>query len=485
MGSSLGQRLRALRVERGLSQADLAGDLVSPSYVSLIEADRRSPERDVLDGLARRLGCSALYLESGVVPEEINEQRLQLKFADIALANGAVGEAHDRFRAMSVQASSEIRHAAIWGLARTEEALGNLHEALTHLESLLDATRAGEPGTPGLLTLLIERCGIYRMAGDFARSIEVGEDAVREVRALGLEGSEDEIRLASSLVGSYWARGDMFSAQHLAHRVVERAEKLSSRKAQGSAYWNASMVAAARGQLTDALELAAKTLALLAEDSPDRSMAGMRITYAWLLLQFDPPRLDEADAMLSQARGVLEEMSFSPHLANCETEMARSALLHGEYDEAVLIAGRAIARCTDTGAAELEHARVVSGLARILGGAADDGAGMVRDAATQLAAMGSRHEAAQAWRELAEALIQRGRPEQAIDAFRQAADFAGVRSTTIRADMPDPVLASTVPARSASPAPASPAPASPVPASPVTVPISALPDGPVPASVSD
>jgi transcriptional regulator with XRE-family HTH domain len=441
MGSSLGQRLRALRIERGLSQADLAGDLVSPSYVSLIEADRRSPERDVLDGLARRLGCSALFLESGVVPEEINEQRLQLKFADIALANGDLGAAHDRFRALSAQASSEIRHAASWGLARTEEALGNLHEALTHLESLLEATRAGEPGTPGLLTLLIGRCRIYRQAGDFARSIEVGEDAVREVRQLGLEGSEEEIRLASSLVGSYWARGDMFSAQHLARRVIERAEKLGSRTAQGAAYWNACTVAAARGQLTDALELATKTLALLSEDSPDRSMAGMRITYAWLLLQCDPPRLDEADAMLTRARDTLEEMSFSPHLANCETEMARSALLRGDYEESMRVAGQAIVRCTGTGATELEHARVVSGLAQIMAGEAGQGAEMVSSAAIRLAEMGSRHEAAQAWRELAEALIQRGRPEQAIDALRRAADFAGVRSTTIRADLPGPVPA--------------------------------------------
>ena len=38
MGPTLGQRLRSLRIERGLSQADLAGDLVSPSYVSLIES---------------------------------------------------------------------------------------------------------------------------------------------------------------------------------------------------------------------------------------------------------------------------------------------------------------------------------------------------------------------------------------------------------------------------------------------------------------
>jgi transcriptional regulator with XRE-family HTH domain len=475
MGSSLGQRLRALRIERGLSQADLAGDLVSPSYVSLIEADRRSPDRDVLDGLARRLGCSALYLESGVIPEEINEQRLQLKFADIALANGAPGEAHDRFRAMSVQASSEIRHAAIWGLARTEEALGNLHEALTHVESLLDATRAGEPGTPGLLTLLIGRCRIYRLAGDFARSIEVGEDAVREVRLLGLEGTEDEIRLASSLVGSYWARGDLFSAQHLAQRVIERAERLGSRKAQGSAYWNASMVAATRGQLTDALELAAKTLALLAEDSPDQSMAGMRITYAWLLLRCDPPRVDEADAMLSRAHDVLEQMSFSPHLANCETEMARSALLRGDYDEAVRIAGQAIERCTDNGATELEHARVVSGLARILAGEADGGAVMVSDAATQLAATGSRQEAAQAWRELAEALIQRGRPEQAIDALRQAADVAGARSTTIRPGLPTPAPAGTATVTTV--------PASSVPAG--TVPAGTAAAEPVPAGLRD
>ena len=93
MSATLGQRVRALRTERGLSQADLAGDLVSPSYVSLIESGQRSPDREVLDGLARRLGCSAQYLESGIAPEEITEQRLRLQFAEIALANGSVDEA--------------------------------------------------------------------------------------------------------------------------------------------------------------------------------------------------------------------------------------------------------------------------------------------------------------------------------------------------------------------------------------------------------
>jgi len=433
MASSLGQRLRALRVERGFSQAELAGDLVSPSYVSLIEADRRSPEREVLTGLAHRLGCSALYLETGVVPEEISEQRLQLKFGEIALANGELDEAHDRFRTLSVQASSEIRHGAIWGLAQTEEALGNLHEAMTHLEALLEPARAGEPGAPGLLTLLMARCRIYRMAGDFARAIEVGEAAVREVRELGLDGTEDEVRLASTLVGCYFARGDMFSAQHLASRVIDGAEKLGTRQAQGAAYWNASAVAAARGQLTDALELASKTLAMLAEQAPDRSLAAMRVTYAWMLLRCDPPRLDEADDLLARAHQVLSTMSLNPHLANCETEMARSALLRGDFDAAVRIAGKAIDRCAEAEAAEGDQAKVVTGLALVMSGQVQDGAAVAAAAAERLAMMGSQLEAAQAWRELAEALMQRGLVVEAVDALRRAADYSGVRAFTIRA----------------------------------------------------
>jgi tetratricopeptide (TPR) repeat protein len=438
VGPTLGQRLRALRVERGLSQADLAGDLVSPSYVSLIESDRRSPEREVLEGLARRLGCSALFLESGIAPEEINEQRLRLQFANIALANGSLNEARDQFRELLQVASGEIRYEAMWGLSRTEESLGNLQEAVTHLEALLEATKAGELGTPGLLAVANARCRVYRMAGDFARSIEVGESALRHVREIGLEGTEDEIRLASSLVASYWARGDLFSAQHLASQVIERAAKLGSREAQGNAYWNAAMVAGARGQLALALELATKTLALLAESAPARSLAAMRVTYAWLLLRCDPPRLEEAESELSRAHEVLTGLAMSPYLMSCETEIARCALLRGNYDAAIEISERAIARCADR-APEPAQAHVVRGLALTLSGRADEGCALVSFAAEMLAAAGSRLDAAQAWRELAEALLHAGRPEQAIAALRQAADHAGARTTTIRAQMNMPL----------------------------------------------
>jgi transcriptional regulator with XRE-family HTH domain len=436
MGSSLGQRLRVLRNERGLSQADLAGELVSASYVSLIESGKRLPEREVLEGLAHRLGVSTLYLESGVAPEEITEQRLKLQFGEIALANGSKDEAFRLFSELAGSAHGEVRLGAVWGLARAEEARGNLHAAVTHRDALLAASRRGEPGAPGLLKLLIGRCRLFRDAGDFARSIEVGEEALNEVRELGLEGTEDEIRLASTLVSAYRRRGDTFSAEHLASQVIERAEHLASRTAQGSAYWNACTVAASRGQLNLALDMAAKTLALLSESSPDLSLADMRITYGWLLLRCEPPRIAEADALLARAHEVVSSMSVGPRLAMCETEMARSALLRHDFEEAAVIAKRAASRFAGHGAPEQSDARVVCGLALVMSGDTDRGAAQVTEAARMLEATGATLQAAEAWRELGEALVQRGRAEDAIEALRRAADCAGARSTSIRDNLP-------------------------------------------------
>lgn len=451
MAPTLGQRLRALRVERGLSQADLAGDLVSPSYVSLIESGRRSPEREVLEGLAGKLGCSVFYLESGVQPEEINEQRLRLQFAEIALVNGAADEARARFGELAGQSRGEIRHGASWGLARAEEAAGDLHAALTRLDELLDAARAGEPGTPGLLLLLMTRCRLYREAGDFSRSIEVGEDALREVRGLGLEGSEEEIKLASTLVASYWGRGDLFSAQHLVSQVIQRAEQLGSRTAQGSAYWNACLVAEARGQLNLAVDLAQRSLALMSESSMDLNLAGLRVTYAWLLLRLDPPLLAEAEQVLARAHEVLSERSHNLLLVSCETELARCSLLRGDFDEARRIARHAIERGAEGG--DTQGALVVSGLASILSGSAREGIAEVSAAARSLEETGSQREAAQVWRELAEALLQQDNPEPAIVALQRAADCAGARAPSIRPAIPQPSLRSLYarqrPARSA------------------------------------
>ncbi len=63
--ANVGQRVRALRLERGLSQRDLAAPGMSYAYLSRIEAGERTPSLSALIELADRLDTSALYLVTG------------------------------------------------------------------------------------------------------------------------------------------------------------------------------------------------------------------------------------------------------------------------------------------------------------------------------------------------------------------------------------------------------------------------------------
>jgi transcriptional regulator with XRE-family HTH domain len=63
--SKVGDRVKALRVERGLSQRDLAAPGLSYAYISRIEAGARTPSLSALIELADSLDTSALYLATG------------------------------------------------------------------------------------------------------------------------------------------------------------------------------------------------------------------------------------------------------------------------------------------------------------------------------------------------------------------------------------------------------------------------------------
>lgn len=62
---TVGTRLRRLRIERQLSQRELACDGVSYAYISRIEAGTRDPSVKALRKLAAKLGVTAIYLETG------------------------------------------------------------------------------------------------------------------------------------------------------------------------------------------------------------------------------------------------------------------------------------------------------------------------------------------------------------------------------------------------------------------------------------
>jgi transcriptional regulator with XRE-family HTH domain len=73
VGNGFGEKLRAERLERGLTQAELGKDLYSPSYISLLETGRREPTAEVIDELAKRLELAPKALEAWSQPITVSD----------------------------------------------------------------------------------------------------------------------------------------------------------------------------------------------------------------------------------------------------------------------------------------------------------------------------------------------------------------------------------------------------------------------------
>ena len=94
--AELGHRLRAARVAKGMTQTDLAGADVSVGYVSRIEAGHRRPNLQVLTDLCVRLGTPVEQLLMGVAPQELEQIKLTLDFAELSLESGQAQAAEPR-----------------------------------------------------------------------------------------------------------------------------------------------------------------------------------------------------------------------------------------------------------------------------------------------------------------------------------------------------------------------------------------------------
>jgi tetratricopeptide (TPR) repeat protein len=438
---SLGERIRTTRVKKGMSQTELARDIVSASYVSLIETDKRAPEQPVLELLAERLGTTAEYLRTGCDAAEVEIQQLALSYAEIALANGQLTEAREGFTALLDSAPAGAQSRALWGIARVLEAQGDLQGAIAAVEALINDARADRVPEPSLLVLLNNRCWLYREAGDLDHSIELGEAGLVEARQLGLAGTEEEIRLATTLVGCYWDRGDITRAHLLVQEVIKSAEEHGSYQAKGSVYWNASLVAEAQGKRHLAIHMAERAIALLGEGTDDYSLAKIRTVLAWVLLRVNPPGLARAEEILLRAHEIMSLLGVEREVVGCETELALVRLLQGRSVEAAEYASRVVERLEPSKSGELAHAKLLYGQALIAGGDVKGGVAQVHGAIELIKDVKRPRQQAQLWRDAAEILTALGRLNEAIDAYVGLASAVGTSPTPSIAMLPAKPLA--------------------------------------------
>jgi len=418
---AFGPRLRALREAAGLSQTSLAGDGLSASYVSHLEAGRREPTEAVLRVLSDRLGVPVADLR----PESRPDRERDVVLAEAALGLGnarealeVVGPWRERLTVEAL-AADPVEFRLGVAVATALEHISELDDALTLLDRLRAASLTASSRVPwlGVIVALIRICA---RSGDSARAVDVGEQAVARADALGIPATGDYVSLVSTLSFAYWERGDARRSQALLDDLLERMGQDADPVDRAKILWNAATNAADHGDAGEGLRLADEAVTLMTRGGDRNLAARVRSMRAWAMLRQQPPLAAEARAELRAILPELRQHSGEFAVANAENELARCELILGRPDVAARHATSALRKYGLEYAIERGEALALLGSASLALGRTDEGLALLEDAARSLDAAAVPREAASAWYGLAEVYRGLGRTDAAMDAMGRA-----------------------------------------------------------------
>jgi transcriptional regulator with XRE-family HTH domain len=421
----VGLRIKTVRRQRGLSQAQLAHPELSDSYVSLIESGKRTPTPAVLELLAQKLDCSLSYLINGVTAEQMEDIELALGYARLALENGEVAEARTRFEELlgnnNLTGLTTLRQEAGFGLALATEAAGDLDRAISLLLKLREEDLSPERG----IEVAIALCRAYRESERLTEAVEVGEQILSGNARLAW--TDLLVELGATLLAAYLERGDLLRARQFAAELLNAADMLGTPRSIVAAHWNASITARITGHNDEAVIFAERAMAMQMEHGRPRNIARMRLQFARTRLRAGAQDAAAVRDVLRAAVAEFEQTSTSTiDKAMLHMELACAEYMFRDLDKAAEHAVTSRNLLPEFGHVVGAEASLLLG--RIYGavGRVDEGrqhAAAVKDWLTPL--LDSRRSAS-TWYATAETMEELGDSEGAVEAYQRALACAGL-----------------------------------------------------------
>jgi transcriptional regulator with XRE-family HTH domain len=424
-GETIGQRLKRLRLERGLSQRELAAPGVSYAYISRIEAGTRQPSVKALRRLAGKLGVSADYLETGspLAPEEHRELRLADLELAVRLGTGESAEAN--LLALLDEALGAGDHAvslrAYVALAMLAMERADWAESVRLLETAL-ADEVFAPIEHYEIYAFLGRS--YSFGGRSRAAIDLYERCIEGVAAAGGDPSL-EARYATQLSYVLSDAGDLARAEDVVRRALDRLKDDDDPYMRVRLYWSIARLALAEGRATVALANVRKAIALLQATDDTLHLARAHILAANIVLMRDDA--DAAELHLAKAEQLLSTPASTEDVIEITLQRARIATLRGKGSAAVELARTALELIGDGRPIDEGRAFAVLAEGLALSGEMAGADEAYRRAADLLEQEGRWRDAASACRSWGRMLRQNGREEQALDVLERAAEL-GMRA---------------------------------------------------------
>jgi transcriptional regulator with XRE-family HTH domain len=428
---TIGQRLRRLRSERGLSQRDLAVPGVSYAYISRIEAGTRQPSVKALRKLAGKLGVSPEYLETGSEIRDSDRRELELSDAELQLRlNNDPESVEERLTKIygEAVAAGDITAAdrAKLALAYAASLQERYDVTIAHLEELIAAGRASASTRPDVYVLLGR---MHALKGDSASAVELFEDALQQLEDENPDDIPARTRFATYLSYALTDLGALEKAEEVVQTALTDASDLADPITQVRLNWSMARLAAMQDRPTAALGHARKALALYEVTEDSLGIARAHVLCAYILN--GKGSLEAAGKHLESAERLFGVRADRPDLAYLRTEQARLAAARGDHAIAVAYARESLELLDESDPAERGLAYVALGQGLAAGGDAEGARRELERGFELLVEHGRWRDARRCAETLAHALRSLGRNADA-DAVLERAGALGEASTVTR-----------------------------------------------------
>jgi tetratricopeptide (TPR) repeat protein len=420
---SVGQRLKRLRVERGLSQRELASPGVSYAYISRIEAGTRQPSVKALRRLAAKLAVTPEYLETGSDLDPAEARELRLADAELALRLEHSAETEQTVADILEDA---VRAGDAVNAARARIALGfAAFERGEHREAVarLEAALAGSGLAPSERVDVFATLGrAYSAMGAPDRAVELFERCLREVSEQDPPDIAAKIRYATLLSYALSDTGELGRAEDIVRVALDEArEHEDDPYMRVRLYWSLARLENMEGKPASALHHVRRAIALLEATDDTIHLARAHLLCALIMTSQGHPQ--SAREHLEKAERLLGPHPATEDAAMLLIQRARTSAALGDAVAAVTQSREAITLLGDQNPAETGSA--FWALGEGLGGQKEwDAANEAfRRAVDLLSGQNRWREATQACQAWGKMLRVAGREAQALDVLERAAEL--------------------------------------------------------------
>ncbi|MFE0020197.1 helix-turn-helix domain-containing protein [Amycolatopsis sp. NPDC059021] len=394
---TFGLRLKALRLEHGLSQAALADGIMSTGYLSRLESGARPPTGRVVEMLAQRLGVSVSSFETAQAP---TLAQVLAAVTSAASDDDLAGVLTDALRTGD-GLEPALRWQALWLLARMrgdQAQHEQEHELLTELSTLSDTLGADELRARARIRL--SRC--VRILGDNVKARQHAEEAYELAQGLAVP---DRAAALQALVSAEAEAGRLAEASAHADELCELTEQ-STGTLLIEALWASATVRIRQGDYDAARRLLERALAKLDSREDLMLWLRLRLAAASLYLQITPTATDRASALLDEVSSVLDLVGTDQHKQQMLTLRAHLAFEEGRTEDARELCRRIDREPLLLSFRDRIRFRVLQSELAILAGEVEEGAKAMNDLGQQARDSLNVELAAEIWRNLAKILAQ-------------------------------------------------------------------------------